>query len=39
MVFGNSNSSVEVAHDGRMNSVAVAGKHPVYELSAGDLFV
>lgn len=39
MVFGNSNSSVEAAHDGRMKCVAVAGKHPVYELSAGDLVV
>lgn len=39
MVFGNSNSSVEAAHDGRMKCVAVAGKHPVYELGAGDLVV
>ncbi|XP_024381035.1 5-amino-6-(5-phospho-D-ribitylamino)uracil phosphatase, chloroplastic [Physcomitrium patens] len=39
IVFGNSNSSVEAAHDGCMKCVAVAGKHPVYELSAGDLVV
>lgn len=39
IVFGNSNCSVEAAHDGCMKCVAVAGKHPVYELSAGDLVV
>lgn len=39
MVFGNSNSSIEAAHDGRMKAVAVAGKHPVYELGAGDMVV
>ncbi|KAG0572762.1 hypothetical protein KC19_VG122800 [Ceratodon purpureus] len=39
MVFGNSNSSVEAAHDGRMKAVAVSGKHPVYELTAGDVVV
>nr|CAD1821018.1 unnamed protein product [Ananas comosus var. bracteatus] len=39
IVFGNSNSSVEAAHDARMKCVAVASKHPVYELSAADLVV
>ena len=39
MVFGNSNSSIEAAHDGRMKAVAVAGKHPIYELGAGDMVV
>ncbi|KAG0581257.1 hypothetical protein KC19_4G237100 [Ceratodon purpureus] len=39
IVFGNSNSSVEAAHDGRMKAVAVAGKHPIYELGAGDMVV
>ncbi|XP_026379770.1 5-amino-6-(5-phospho-D-ribitylamino)uracil phosphatase, chloroplastic-like [Papaver somniferum] len=39
IVFGNSNSTVEAAHDVRMKCVAVASKHPVYELSAADLIV
>lgn len=39
IVFGNSNSTVEAAHDARMKCVAVASKHPVYELSAADLVV
>lgn len=39
IVFGNSNSAVEAAHDARMKCVAVASKHPVYELNAADLVV
>lgn len=39
IVFGNSNSTVEAAHDARMKCIAVASKHPVYELSAADLVV
>ncbi|WOK94865.1 hypothetical protein Cni_G03570 [Canna indica] len=39
IVFGNSNSTVEAAHDARMKCVAVASKHPAYELSAADLVV
>ncbi|KAL3700977.1 hypothetical protein R1sor_018999 [Riccia sorocarpa] len=39
LVFGNSNSSVEAAHDALMKCVAIAGKHPVYELGAADLVV
>jgi HAD superfamily hydrolase (TIGR01509 family) len=39
IVFGNSNSSVEAAHDCCMKCVAVSGKHPVYELGAADLVV
>lgn len=39
IVFGNSNLTVEAAHDARMKCVAVASKHPVYELSAADLIV
>ncbi|CAI0414403.1 unnamed protein product [Linum tenue] len=39
IVFGNSNQSVEAAHDVRMKCVAVASKHPVYELSAADMVV
>ncbi|XP_010255397.1 PREDICTED: uncharacterized protein LOC104596078 [Nelumbo nucifera] len=39
IVFGNSNSTVEAAHDSRMKCVAVASKHPVYELGAADLVV
>ncbi|CAA7390907.1 unnamed protein product [Spirodela intermedia] len=39
IIFGNSNSTVEAAHDARMKCVAVASKHPVYELSAADLVV
>lgn len=39
ILFGNSNQSVEAAHDARMKCVAVASKHPVYELGAADLVV
>ncbi|GJM99600.1 hypothetical protein PR202_ga16720 [Eleusine coracana subsp. coracana] len=39
IVFGNSNSTVEAAHDARMKCVAVASKHKIYELSAADLVV
>lgn len=39
IVFGNSNLTVEAAHDARMKCVAVASKHPVYELGAADLVV
>lgn len=39
IVFGNSNHTVEAAHDARMKCVAVASKHPVYELAAADLVV
>ncbi|KAH7550268.1 hypothetical protein JRO89_XS13G0163400 [Xanthoceras sorbifolium] len=39
IVFGNSNHTVEAAHDARMKCVAVASKHPVYELGAADLVV
>ncbi|XP_076898649.1 5-amino-6-(5-phospho-D-ribitylamino)uracil phosphatase, chloroplastic-like [Bidens hawaiensis] len=39
IVFGNSNLSVEAAHEGKMKCVAVASKHPVYELTAADLLV
>lgn len=39
IVFGNSNQTVEAAHDARMKCVALASKHPVYELGAADLVV
>ncbi|KAL8256031.1 hypothetical protein R6Q59_031098 [Mikania micrantha] len=39
IVFGNSNLTIEAAHEARMKCVAVASKHPVYELSAADLVV
>lgn len=39
IVFGNSNTSVEAAHDAFMKCVAVAGKHPIFELGAADLVV
>ncbi|XP_042484911.1 5-amino-6-(5-phospho-D-ribitylamino)uracil phosphatase, chloroplastic-like [Macadamia integrifolia] len=39
IIFGNSNSTVEAAHDAHMKCVAVASKHPVYELGAADLVV
>ncbi|XP_042510325.1 5-amino-6-(5-phospho-D-ribitylamino)uracil phosphatase, chloroplastic-like [Macadamia integrifolia] len=39
IVFGNSNSTVEAAHDAHMKCVGVASKHPVYELGAADLVV
>ncbi|KAE8677984.1 RING/FYVE/PHD zinc finger superfamily protein [Hibiscus syriacus] len=39
IVFGNSNQTIEAAHDVRMKCVAVANKHRVYELRAADLVV
>lgn len=39
IVVGNSNSSVEAAHDARMKCIAVASRHPLYELGAADLVV
>lgn len=39
IVFGNSNSTVEAAHDAQMKCVAVASKHPVYELAAANRVV
>ncbi|KAA8522406.1 hypothetical protein F0562_013233 [Nyssa sinensis] len=39
IVFGNSNQTVEAAHDARMKCVAVASKYRVYELAAADLVV
>ncbi|KAJ7944918.1 Haloacid dehalogenase-like hydrolase (HAD) superfamily protein [Quillaja saponaria] len=39
IVFGNSNQTVEAAHDALMKCVAIASKHPVYELGAADLVV
>ncbi|XP_010434793.1 PREDICTED: uncharacterized protein LOC104718697 [Camelina sativa] len=39
IVFGNSNQTIEAAHDGRMKCVAVASKHPIYELGAAELVV
>ncbi|CAN1184200.1 5-amino-6-(5-phospho-D-ribitylamino)uracil phosphatase, chloroplastic [Linum perenne] len=39
IVFGNSNQTVEAAHEVRMKCVAVASKHAVYELGAADLVV
>ncbi|KAF5460670.1 hypothetical protein F2P56_020523 [Juglans regia] len=39
IVFGNSNQTVEAAHDAKMKCIAVASKHPVYELGAADLVV
>ncbi|KAJ0427436.1 putative HAD superfamily protein [Helianthus annuus] len=39
IVFGNSNLTIEAAHDAKMKCVAVASKHPVYELTAADLVV
>ncbi|XP_043693141.1 5-amino-6-(5-phospho-D-ribitylamino)uracil phosphatase, chloroplastic-like [Telopea speciosissima] len=39
IIFGNSNSTLEAAHDAHMKCVAVASKHPVYELGAADLVV
>ncbi|XP_059276204.1 5-amino-6-(5-phospho-D-ribitylamino)uracil phosphatase, chloroplastic [Lycium ferocissimum] len=39
IVFGNSNQTVEAAHDAQMKCIAVASKHPVYELGAADLVV
>ena len=39
IVFGNSNQTVEAAHDAQMKCVAVANRHRVYELGAADLVV
>lgn len=39
VVVGSSNLSVEAAHEVGMQCVAVAGRHPVYELTAADLVV
>lgn len=39
IVFGNSNQTIEAAHDGKMKCVAVASKHPIYELGAAELVV
>ncbi|MBA0839325.1 hypothetical protein Goarm_005068, partial [Gossypium armourianum] len=39
IVFGNSNQTVEAAHDAWMKCVTIASKHPVYELGAADLVV
>lgn len=39
IVFGNSNQTIEATHDGRMKCIAVASKHPMYELGAADLVV
>ncbi|KAK7369607.1 hypothetical protein VNO80_11649 [Phaseolus coccineus] len=39
IVSGNSNLTVEAAHEARMKCVAVASKHPVYELGAAEIVV
>lgn len=39
VVIGNSNQSVEAARECGMQCVVVAGRHPVYELTAADLVV
>eukprot|EP00271_Cylindrocystis_brebissonii_P009496 TRINITY_DN243_c0_g2_i1.p1 TRINITY_DN243_c0_g2~~TRINITY_DN243_c0_g2_i1.p1 ORF type:complete len:446 (+),score=66.99 TRINITY_DN243_c0_g2_i1:246-1583(+) len=39
IVVGNSNKTVEAAHDGLMKCVAVVGRHPAFELGAADLVV
>lgn len=39
IVVGNSNSTIEAAHDGLMKVVAVVGKFRAYELGAADLVV
>lgn len=39
IVFGNSNLTVEAAHDAQMKCVTVASHHPAYELGAADLVV
>ncbi|KAH7429865.1 hypothetical protein KP509_09G069100 [Ceratopteris richardii] len=39
IVIGNSNASTEAAHDTFMKCIAVAGKHPIYELGAADLVI
>ena len=37
VVIGNSNLSIEAAHEVGMQCVSVATRHPMYELTAGDL--
>jgi len=37
VVFGNSNYSIEAAHECGMQCVSVATRHPLYELNASDL--
>lgn len=39
IVVGASNLSTEAAHEAGMQSLSVAGRHPVYELTAADLVV
>lgn len=39
VVIGNSNLSIEAAHEVGMKCVALAGRQPVYELAAADLVV
>ncbi|PKU78939.1 hypothetical protein MA16_Dca000283 [Dendrobium catenatum] len=39
IVVGNSNSSMEAVHDASMKCVALASKHPLYELGAANLMV
>lgn len=39
VVVGNSNLSIEAAHEVGMQCVCIAGRHPVYELTAADLVV
>lgn len=39
VVIGNSNQSVEAAHEVGMQCITVAGRTPVYELTAADLVV
>jgi len=36
VVFGNSNLTTESAHNAGMRCVAVAGRHPAYELQAAN---
>jgi beta-phosphoglucomutase-like phosphatase (HAD superfamily) len=39
VVVGNSNASVEAAHEVGMKCVVVAGSRPLYEMGAADLVV
>eukprot|EP00890_Picochlorum_soloecismus_P005319 jgi/Picsp_1/5789/NSC_03148-R1_haloacid dehalogenase-like hydrolase domain-containing protein len=39
VVIGNTNTSIEAAHEVGMRCVAVAGRTPLYELSAADLTI
>eukprot|EP00850_Spirogloea_muscicola_P002348 SM000009S23477 [mRNA] locus=s9:232752:234752:+ [translate_table: standard] len=39
IVVGNSNSTVEAAHDSLMKCICTTGRHPAYELSAADLVI